>query len=102
MFSTGISEKVPVLTTKPPILRAAAPQHDGLCLPRSEDRADVPEPERSLSGGAYLADDWRAGGVSKFKVQAEPAFRHAAVGGKLPGPSRIAIRSHLKVSNRIS
>ena len=52
--------------------------------------------ERGLSGGAYLADDRRAGGVSAFKAQAEPAVGDAAVGDKLPAAGRIAIRSHLR------
>ena len=63
-----------------PILPAAASQRDGLCMPGSENRADVPHRKRSLSGGANAADDWRAGGVSAFKTQAEPAVGDTAVG----------------------
>jgi hypothetical protein len=36
--------------------------------------------KRGLSGGANAADDWRAGGVSAFKTQAEPAFGDTGVG----------------------
>ncbi len=81
-----------------PVLPAAGSQRRLLCVPGGEDRADVPEPERSLSGGAYLADDWPAGGVSAVEAQAEPAVGDAAVGGKLSAAGRIAIRSQLKGS----
>ena len=57
-----------------------APNVSLLCVPGGEDRADVPDRERGLSGGAYLADEWRAGGVSAVAAQAEPAVGDAAVG----------------------
>ena len=82
-----------------PVLYAAAAKPDLLGLPGNEDRADVSDPERSLSCTAHIADHRPVGGMPDFKASIEPAVGDAAVVDKVSTARRIAIHSHLRNRN---